>query len=539
MTFVTTLGSRSRRLAITLIAVAVAAPAARAQTAGAGSTSTGVRGVTEGTAKGSSRGKSSTRKRSSSKTRTRTAALRYTMPLGELSLVSDLQTMLSAKVRSGDWGISVISLSRGDTLFSLNPDQHFLPASTLKLYTTALAFERLGPAHQFTTDVVTEGVVAADGVLTGSLVLRGGGDPSLSNRFVHGDPNAPMRALARQVHASGVRTVSGDVIGDATAFEDKRIPDGWRTRYLEASYAQRVSALSLNENLLHVVINPAAGGQAGLVTLTPGTLSYKVLNRTRTVAGSRGAKLTVSRQSDGTIVAKGWIGSRSEARVYVVVVDDPALFATGAFLQALRDEGVKVTGTARTGTVPNATRRLAALSSPPLFEIASVMNRESINHLAELVFRDVAREGDPHHVGTALGANAMLQHFMTSRVGARADAVYAADGSGLSTLDRVTPRSLVQLLSYADRAAWSREFHESLPVAGRSELLRHRMTATPAQGNLHAKTGTTDEVIALGGYVTARNGEELAFSFIYNGHDRWSARETIDAMGATLASFSR
>jgi D-alanyl-D-alanine carboxypeptidase/D-alanyl-D-alanine-endopeptidase (penicillin-binding protein 4) len=124
-------------------------------------------------------------------------------------------------------------------------------------------------------------------------------------------------------------------------------------------------------------------------------------------------------------------------------------------------------------------------------------------------------------------------------VGAASDAVTATDGSGLSVLDRVTPRALVQLLDHAHRAPWGSAFHASLPVAGESELLRHRMRATPAQGNLHAKTGTTNEVIGLSGYVTAENGEILAFAFLYNGKDRWHARETIDAMGPTLAAFAR
>ena len=113
------------------------------------------------------------------------------------------------------------------------------------------------------------------------------------------------------------------------------------------------------------------------------------------------------------------------------------------------------------------------------------------------------------------------------------------DGSGLSTLDRITPRSMVELLGHAHKAPWSSAFHASLPVAGESELMRHRMVATPAQGNLHAKTGTTNTVVGLGGYVTAKDGEILAFSFIYNGYDRWNAKATMDAMGATLANFVR
>jgi D-alanyl-D-alanine carboxypeptidase/D-alanyl-D-alanine-endopeptidase (penicillin-binding protein 4) len=135
--------------------------------------------------------------------------------------------------------------------------------------------------------------------------------------------------------------------------------------------------------------------------------------------------------------------------------------------------------------------------------------------------------------------NALLRDFMQLRVGAVPQDVFAADGSGLSTLDRVTARSMVKLLSYSHKAPWSRQFHESLPIAGREETLRLRMRGTPAQGNLHAKTGTTNEVVALSGYVTARTGEILAFSFLYNGKDRWNARATIDAMGVTLADFAR
>jgi D-alanyl-D-alanine carboxypeptidase/D-alanyl-D-alanine-endopeptidase (penicillin-binding protein 4) len=413
------------------------------------------------------------------------------------------------------------------------------PASTLKLYTTALAFERLGPFHQFTTEILRDGDVTADGTLRGSLFLRGGGDPALSARFVGGSPDAPMHALARLVADAGVKRIAGDVVGDASAFDAKRIPDGWLARYLGDSYAARVSALSLNENLLRVAISPSRAGVAPKITLQPATVAYDVVNSATTSGSGRSSNLTVGRKPDGTIVVRGWIGGRSEARVYTVVVDDPAIFTAGAFREALESEGITIGGKLRLGPTPIGANRVAALNSPPLFSLASVMNRESINHFAELIFRNAARTMEPAGVGSAERGSMLLNDFMTRKVGARPNAVMVSDGSGLSSLDRVTARSLVQLLGYANRAPWSREFHQSLPVAGESELLRRRMIATPAQGNLHAKTGTTNEVIALGGYVTSRTGELVAFSFIYNGRDRWHAKETIDAMGATLAGWSR
>jgi len=347
-----------------------------------------------------------------------------------------------------------------------------------------------------------------------------------------------MASLARMVAASGIKRVSGDLIADASAFESKRVPDGWLARYLESGYAARVSALSMNENLATVVIVPQPNGKAS-VSLDPPSSTVPVINNARTVAGSKGAKLTIRRLADGRIDVRGWIGSRAGSRSYLVVIDDPAPWVAGMLRTALAAQGVAVTGQVRMGTASSSAVPVASLPSPPLTRLASAMNRESINHFAELLFRDVAQTTSPDRIGSAEYGNTVLRKFMVDKVGASGEDVIAADGSGLSTLDRVTVRSLVQLLGYSHRAPWAADFHASLPVAGESELLRHRMRYTPAQGNLHAKTGTTNDVVGLAGYVTARNGEVLAFAFLYNGRDRWNAKEAIDVSGATLAGFAR
>ncbi len=214
------------------------------------------------------------------------------------------------------------------------------------------------------------------------------------------------------------------------------------------------------------------------------------------------------------------------------------LFAAIALLVALVAAGVAVDGQVRLGEAPKNATPVATISSPPLWSIISAMNRESINIFAELLFRNAGRAATDREGSAQTGLTA-LRDFMAQKVGAKPDAIYAADGSGLSVLDKLTPRSMIQLLGYAHRAPWASAFHASLPVAGESELLRHRMRYTPAQGNLHAKTGTTNTVISLGGYVTAQDGELLAFAFIYNGTDRWNAKTTMDQMGATLAEFAR
>jgi D-alanyl-D-alanine carboxypeptidase/D-alanyl-D-alanine-endopeptidase (penicillin-binding protein 4) len=447
------------------------------------------------------------------------------------TLSEHLSEALAARTRSGQWGAIVVSLTRGDTLFEQNPDGQLAPASTMKMYTSALALDRFGPDYVFKTPIFRDGAIGSDGTLAGNLYLKGMGDPSLSPRFWKGVN--PMEALAQQVYQAGVRRVRGDVIGDATFFDQQLIPDGWKKSYLGAAYAARVSALSLNENLVWVVV--AANGPNAEVSLEPATTTIPVQSTVRVVAGS-GGRITATRQADGSLLVRGTVGRNAAPRKYSLVVDDPATFTTGALRAALEKQGIRIDGGTKLGKVPANATQIAAVASPPLGQIVGEMNRESINIVAELLFRTAAAKDD--QPGSAQTGLMNLREFFSEKVKAPSNVLNVSDGSGLSELDRVTPRSMVELLNYAHQADWSSVFHASLPVEGESGTLKRR-TGTPARGNLHAKTGTTNTVAALGGFVTARNGEILAFSFIYNGSDRWNAKSAMDTMGATLAEFSR
>ena len=450
-------------------------------------------------------------------------------PRGAGALRDELSSILGAHTRGGQWGVMVTSVTRGDTLFSANADVLLKPASIMKLMTTGLALERFGPEHTFETEVLRDGRVS-NGVLDGNLYLRGGGDPTLSLRFWEGE--SPMDALARQIAAAGIRQVRGAVVADEGAFAGERIPEGWKTTYLGSAYAAPVSALSLNENVMWVEAR-AENGRA-VVEIDPATTAVPVESSVRVVGGSGGR--IRARRTDTGVEVSGTIGSSSRPRRYSLVVNEPPEFAAGALEASLREAGVTVAGGIRQGRTPGGADVVAEVRSIPLAHMVSYMNRESINHFAELLYRNAAREeGKQASAESALQA---LRELMT-KAGARPEDVRVRDGSGLSEADSITARGMNQLLAYAHQAPWGGIFHASLPVAGESELMRRRMRGTPAQGNLHAKTGTTNTVVSLAGYVTARNGEVLAFTFIYNGADRWNARAAMNRMGPTLANFSR
>jgi D-alanyl-D-alanine carboxypeptidase/D-alanyl-D-alanine-endopeptidase (penicillin-binding protein 4) len=461
-------------------------------------------------------------------------AIHAMVPKGRAELSGDLSSMI-AHAKTGNWGVLVVSLSTGDTLFASNPDLQLLPASTMKLFTSSLALDRFGADGKFETTVLRAGALGSDGVLRGDLVLRGAGDPTLTGRAEDDGGSPPMDALAQQVAAAGVKHVTGDVVGDASAFLDGKIPEGWRTRYLNASYAARVSALSFNENKMTIVVRPN-GGRAEL-SFQPPVSGLPIANNVKVTSASGNARIGVHQDSTGRLVVGGWIGAQSRQRAYQVMVEGPELFAAAALRAALTAQGITVDGPVRTGSTPRDAIAIATFDSPPLQEIVTQMNGESNNHFAELLFRDAASSvGTP---GSAENANILLRRFLYEKAEVAPTAVFAADGSGLSTLDRVTARAMVKLLGYVRKAPWGSVVEQSLPVAGETETLKHRMRSTAAMGNLHAKTGTTNDVASLGGYVTAKDGEQLAFSFIYNGKDRWHAKAAMDAMGATLASYSR
>ena len=478
--------------------------------------------------------RTSSRRRAANRTPVRTAraapvSTAYSSPRSVSALASDLGGILRAHTRGGRWGVMVVSVTRGDTLFASNADVLLKPASIMKMMTTGLALERFGPDHKFATHVLRDAPVN-NGVLEGNLYLRGGGDPTLSLRFWQGE--SPMDALARQVAAAGIRQVKGAVIADESAFEPERIPKGWKTTYLMSAYAAPVSALSLNENVVWIVARPENG--RAVVELEPASTAIPLTSTVRLTGGGGGR--IVARRSGNGITVSGTIGSSSAPRRYSLVVQEPPLYAAGALAASLQKAGVTVNGEVRAGSTPRGADEVASVHSLPMANMVSYMNRESINHFAELMYRNAARTNDA--AGSAETGLEALRAFL-GKSGVHPSHVKVTDGSGLSEADSLTARSMVHLLSYAHRAAWGPVFHASMPVAGESELMRRRMRASPAQGNLHAKTGTTNSVVSLAGYVTALNGEVIAFAFIYNGNDRSNARATMDRMGPTLANFSR
>lgn len=461
-------------------------------------------------------------------------------------LARQLTPILRARQwRRATWGALVVSLTHGDTLFSWNADRRFVPASNAKLFTTAAALHYLGPDYRFPTVLFADGPVSG-GELYGDLVLYGTGDPTFAL------DTAGLAPFADSVVRAGIRSVRGDIVGDASFLGAELSGPGWTPDNLDDAYAAPPSALGAAENHIRVTLEPGSRtGAPATYWLDPPGDYYRITNHVVTARPHTRTRIQVREgRTRGSVELTGDINiSRGEWSTYLVV-REPALFAALMLRQLLEARGVHITGATRaeTGESPARSRQVldhighvrddfagavAVRRSAPLDQIVSMINHRSHNLSAELALRSIGRVRG--NSGTFASGARLVQRYLVEDVGVSSDAVQVTDGSGLSLLDLATPRSLVQLLAHerSDNA-----FYRSLPIVGQG--MRDRMVRTAALGRLRAKTGTLVGVSALSGYVTTYGGEELAFSLIVNSTPSVSRARTIqDQIGARLAQFDR
>lgn len=344
-----------------------------------------------------------------------------------------------------------------------------VPASLQKLLTTTAAMLTFGPEARFSTRVVGAGPIQS-GTLTGSMTLVGGGDPTLSTQAFAGrhyrrdSPAGKISAVSfvptvemladGLVNTLGLRTIAGDLVADESIFDSSRWQRGWQSSYQNGEID--------------------VGNLSGLTV----NLGYG--------------------DSEGTSVASS-----------------PATLAATYVRDALVARGVTITGTVRMGRAPADATEITRITSSPLKEIIGWTNRWSVNYPAEMLLKGMGAKFGGAGT-TAAGVSVLKRALAAKRIDVRG--LVVEDGSGLSTLNRASPRVLATVLSLmlSLKDAAGDALRASLPVAGRAGSLLYRMREAPAGGNLRGKTGSLKGVRALAGWVRTRDGAIATYVALYN-----------------------
>jgi serine-type D-Ala-D-Ala carboxypeptidase/endopeptidase (penicillin-binding protein 4) len=388
--------------------------------------------------------------------------------------------------RGGMWGVLIVNPRTGDTLYSQNAGKLFMPASNMKIVTSAAALTLLGPDYTYKTTFLVDGPVQ-DSVLDGDLIVIGRGDPTISDNM-RGVATTVMDALADSIRAHGISQVTGRLARAGNAFPDSTRGYGWEWDDLGEYYAAGVDELIFNEGMAPTTLRPP-----------PDTV--------RDSAYSGPAK-------------------------------DPAT----AYLNALNDALIRRRITLDAGVLdsilptPFKMDTLFTFTSLPMRSILPALLKPSQNQIAEILLKTIGLERGG--MGTADSARKIVGQQLLAW-GVQSDGFVIRDGSGLSRHDLLTPETLVRVLDRIQQDTAFAVFYNALPIAGVDGTLKDRMKGTPAEGNAHAKTGSISNARTLSGYVTTADGERLIFSTMASNWTGPTSSTTIvaDQIVAALAAY--
>lgn len=460
--------------------------------------------------------------------------------------------LAQSDARRGSWGIDVVELENAKPLYQRDAGQLFIPASNMKMFTTAAALEKLGPGYKFHTTVESDAAPDVQGRVA-NLYLVGRGDPDLGPRtfpyIYHGlaqPADAFLQEMADQVKARGVHEITGNLIADDTYFVDQPFAPNWAADDLEWGYGAPVTALAFNDNQLTLDLKPAAKvGDPAAASLSPIADYYLVKNRVVTGAKGTEADYHLERRPGSMeIDLWGQIPVDGGEQVDTVSIADPPRLAAELFRAALGARGIQVDGSIEVRSIspleavtspspaPQPAPRvvLADHASPTLSEAIKVVNKESQNLHAEMLLRTLGRTAD--HPGSLESGLSVLTNFLNQQVGILSGEIFLSDGSGLSRQDLVAPEAAVKLLVYMAHSPNFQAYFDSLPVSGVDGTLAHRFLGTEVKGRIHAKTGSVEHVNTLSGYMDLPSGKRLAFSIMTNNHPLPNkvGQQTLDAI---------
>ena len=479
------------------------------------------------------------------------------------ALRADLaRTFASPEVDHALWAVKVQSMETDEVFYSLNPRTLVMPASNMKIITTAVAAERLGWDYRYETQLLASGPVER-GRLRGDLIVRGSGDPTINaptgEKDEKEEQGSVFDAWADQLRAAGINGIDGRIIGDDDAFDDEGRGKGWAWDDLPYGYATPGGALLHHDNVVELVVQAGrVPGAPVSIELRPTGSGLVLVNRVMTSPTDGDFTLQLRRMpGQPTLAVTGRVPAGTEPFTQTASVDNPTEFFVRALRETFVSHGIEVNGPAVDVDTIAAARGpenqdhrsdipvsgsvdhvLVSHLSPPLSEIATALMKPSQNLYAETLLKTVGAGAGP---GTTEAGRESVREVLTAW-GIPPDAYIIADGSGLSRYNYVTAGALVTVLQKMhDLPRHAAAFEATLPLAGRDGTLDSRMKGTLAEGNVRAKTGFLANVRALSGYVSTRDDELVAFAIIANNFDvpPQVIDDLIDRAVERLANFSR
>lgn len=467
---------------------------------------------------------------------TESGAAETSASLESLDWVID-SLLVKPDVRGTDVSIMIAPLDGDAPLYERNADALMMPASNMKVITSAAALAQLGADYQFATVFSTDAATVGP-VLRGDVFIKGSGDPAIVSE--------ELWQIAERFRTLGIERIEGDLVFDRSYFDDewttsKDVADGDR------AYHARTGALSANFNTVRVHVLPGdARGEPARVIVSPDVGFVEINNKATTCSSQRSSTIDVQRISVPTrapgpdrgwpearnlVTVSGRIPEGSKGKVVYRSIDDPLWNFVASIESFLARAGVEFAGGLRPGEAPAEARELFIHESKPLSLVVRDMGKYSNNFVAEQLVKTLGAETAGAPGTTASGCAALKVHVAST--GVDTTGLRIKDGSGLSRGNRLTTRAIATVIrTAANEFATFPEFLASLSVSGTDGTLSDRMGYGGLEGVIRAKTGLLDGVTAISGIMEATSGRRLVFSIITNGStcEAWKVHDVEHAI---------
>jgi D-alanyl-D-alanine carboxypeptidase/D-alanyl-D-alanine-endopeptidase (penicillin-binding protein 4) len=438
-------------------------------------------------------------------------------PSARADLQSDVRAVLREKyLAKATVGISIARLSGGqpELLFAHNATRPLIPASNLKLVTTAAAIDQLGADFRFRTALLLK---------DNQLYLVGDGDPTLGDvemlRKVGWGVDTVFKMWAEELKKRNITSVDALHVDDSV-FDEQFLHPNWPADQEERRYVAGVGGVNLNANCIDFYVRRSRFGQPVDFSTEPST-GYVTIRNT-CVTGNEDAIGLHRARGANDILLRGETDISRTAPLSITI-EDPPMFAATVLSETLAESGVSVgSGPVRTRIARAAFARegeaggwkIIAVLDTQLVSVLGRANKDSMNLYAEALCKRIghAVTGEP---GSWTNGTAAIGAFL-ERCGVSAEQFHLDDGCGLSKENGISAEAIVKVLAREHAGKNAELFRNSLAVAGVDGTFEYRFRNSDLRGRVYGKSGYVNAVSSISGYVNARDGNWYAFSILMN-----------------------
>ena len=429
-----------------------------------------------------------------------------------------------------DFGIRVVSLDVPQAFYEHQIDRAFIPASNMKIITTAAAFDMLGSDFVWTTEFYQDEEQ--------NIHLKASGDPTINR---HTDINHFFTSIADSLKNHGLSTIKGDLVIEACGFNDCEIGYGWKEENSHFTYSAKPSAIPFFENSIQIKITPSSTGRKPNISLYPVDVGFEIINQMTTRANNRGSLWFETDHDSNKITLHGSIWQRSKPQYRTLAIQKPELYALEVIREKLSENQIIIEGNIYYNTLPEpeydieTLEKLFQIETPKFLEVVNEINKRSNNFMANQLFITIGEQFESSNQSEIIIKNWLRANKISP------DSLKMYDGSGLSMYNQCTVNIISSTLKLMYNSDSSEMFMSSFAISGMDGTLRNSFQDPILHHKVYAKTGFIISARALSGYIKTQDEEMLAFSIIIN-KDNSRIRnfnQIIEKILIELATFER